>query len=256
CMRFFPSSSNIVPGEYDPRAPARLDYHLDPFNAAKGHSLHVRHILIPIVPQGQHLDQIDARTDSLDHLAAEQTDGARLDSAALRLHLPVAQAPKLIQGDRLRLGRYVIPDVSVWAFEARPGETSPLIEGERANYVFRLDSLYAAGTPPLAQIRDRVLAAARSEKKQAIARQHATLALAALASAPDLLQAGRARGLPVDKLGPFTRLNPPSAIARDPAVEGAAFGLRPGQRTEVLVGTTGCFMLQGLAHAASAPAAW
>src|SRR5439155_1063922 len=96
----------------------------------------------------------------------------------------------------------------------------------------------------------RVDAAARSEKKQAIARQHATLALAALASAPDLLQAGRARGLPVDKLGPFTRLNPASAIARDPAVEGAAFGLRPGQRTGVLVGTTGCFILQGIAHQA------
>ena len=180
------------------------------------------------------------------------------DSAAQRLHLPVAQAPKLIQGDRLTLGRYVIPDVSVWAFEARSGETSPLIEGERANYVFRLDSLYAAGTPPLAQVRDRVLAAARSEKKHAIARQRATEALAVLASAPDLLQGGRARGLPVDRLGPFTRLNPPSAIAREPAVEGAAFGLRPGQRTGVLVGTTGggCFILQGIARQAADSAAW
>ena len=254
--QFLAALRRLAPGELSQPAPSSFGYHLIRVDAAKGDSLHVRHILIPIVPQGQHLDQIDARTDSLDHLAAEQTDGARLDSAALRLHLPGAQAPKLIQGDRLRLGRYVIPDVSVWAFEARPGETSPLIEGERANYVFRLDSLYAAGTPPLAQIRDRVLAAARSEKKQAIARQHATLALAALASAPDLLQAGRARGLPVDKLGPFTRLNPASAIARDPAVEGAAFGLRPGQRTGVLVGTTGCFILQGIAHQAADSAAW
>src|SRR5439155_451184 len=184
------------------------------------------------------------------------TDGSRLDSAAQRLHLPVAAGPKLIQGDRLTLGRYVIPDVSVWAFEARPGETSPLIEGERGNYVFRLDSLYAAGTPPLAQIRDRVLAAARVEKKKVIARQRAAEALVALASAPDLLQAGRARGLPLEKLGPFTRLNPPSAIARDLVVEGAAFGLRPGQRTGVLVGTTGCFILQGIAHQAADSAAW
>ena len=254
--QFLAALRRLAPGELSQPAPSSFGYHLIRVDAAKGDSLHVRHILIAIVPQGRHLDQIDARTDSLDHLAAEQTDGARLDSAALRLHLPVAQAPKLIQGDRLTLGRYVIPDVSVWAFEARPGETSPLIEGERANYVFRLDSLYAAGTPPLAQIRDRVLAAARSEKKQAIARQHATLALAALASAPDLLQAGRVRGLPVDKLGPFTRLNPASAIARDPAVEGAAFGLRPGQRTGVLVGTTGCFILQGIVHQAADSAAW
>src|SRR5213082_1739906 len=246
----------LTPGELGQPALSSFGYHLIRVDAAKGDSLHVRHILIPTVPQGQHLDQIDARTDSLDHLAAEQTDGSRLDSAAQRLHLPVAAAPKLIQGDRLTLGRYVIPDVSVWAFEARPGETSPLIEGERGNYVFRLDSLYAAGTPPLAQIRDRVLAAARVEKKKVIARQRAAEALSALAAAPDLLQAGRARGLPVDKLGPFTRLNPPSGIAREPAVEGAAFGLRPGQRTGVLVGTTGCYILQEIAHQAADSAAW
>src|SRR5438445_9588985 len=220
--QFLAALRRLTPGELSQPALSSFGYHLIRVDAAKGDSLHVRHILIPIVPQGQHLDQIDARTDSLDHLAAEQTDGSRLDSAAQRLHLPVAAAPKLIQGDRLTLGRYVIPDVSVWAFEARPGETSPLIEGERGNYVFRLDSLYAAGTPPLAQIRDRVLAAARVEKKKVIARQRAAEALVALASAPDLLQAGRARGLPLEKLGPFTRLNPPSAIARDLVVEGAA----------------------------------
>jgi len=253
---FLAALRRLTPGELGQPALSSFGYHLIRVDAAKGDSLDVRHILIPIVPQGQHLDQIDARTDSLDHLAAEQTDGSRLDSAAQRLHLPVAAAPKLIQGDRLTLGRYVIPDVSVWAFEARPGETSPLIEGERGNYVFRLDSLYAAGTPPLAQIRDRVLAAARVEKKKVIARQRAAEALVALASAPDLLQAGRARGLPLEKLGPFTRLNPPSAIARDLVVEGAAFGLRPGQRTGVLVGTTGCFILQGIAHQAADSAAW
>ena len=254
--QFLAALRRLTPGELGQPALSSFGYHLIRVDAAKGDSLHVRHILIPIVPQGQHLDQIDARTDSLDHLAAEQTDGSRLDSAAQRLHLPVAAAPKLIQGDRLTLGRYVIPDVSVWAFEARPGETSPLIEGERGNYVFRLDSLYAAGTPPLAQIRDRVLAAARVEKKKVIARQRAAEALVALASATDLLQAGRARGLPLEKLGPFTRLNPPSAIARDLLVEGAAFGLRPGQRTGVLVGTTGCFILQGIAHQAADSAAW
>src|SRR5437588_2785693 len=215
--QFLAALRRLTPGELSQPALSSFGYHLIRVDAAKGDSLHVRHILIPIVPQGKHLDQIDARTDSLDHLAAEQTDGARLDSAAQRLHLPVAQASRLIQGDRLTLGRYVISDVSVWAFEARPGETSPLIEGERANYVFRLDSLYAAGTPPLAQIRDRVLGVARYEKKKAIARQRAALALAELASAPDLLQAGRARGLPGERLGPFPRRNPPSAIPRERA---------------------------------------
>src|SRR5205807_1175637 len=119
--QFLAALRRLTPGELGQPALSSFGYHLIRVDAAKGDSLHVRHILIPVVPRGQHLDQIDARTDSLDHLAAEQTDGSRLDSAAQRLHLPVAAAPKLIQGDRLTLGRYVIPDVSVWAFEARQG---------------------------------------------------------------------------------------------------------------------------------------
>src|SRR5881409_2339918 len=89
--QFLAALRRLTPGELGQPALSSFGYHLIRVDAAKGDSLHVRHILIPDVPRGQHLDQIDARTDSLDHLAAEQTDGARLDSAALRLHLPVAQ---------------------------------------------------------------------------------------------------------------------------------------------------------------------
>jgi len=39
-------------------------------------------------------------------------------------------------------------------------------------------------------------------------------------------------------------------------VEGAALGLRPGQRTGVLVGATGCVILQGVTHQAADSAAW
>ena len=63
---------------------------------------------------------------------------------------------------------YVIPDVSVWAFEREPGETSPVIEGEAAYYVFRLDSLIPEGIPPLAAVRDQVLSLARVEKKKTL----------------------------------------------------------------------------------------
>ena len=49
------------------------------------------------------------------------------------------------QGSKVQLGTYVIPDAAVWAFQAKEGETSPVIEGERGLYVFRLDSLHDAG---------------------------------------------------------------------------------------------------------------
>lgn len=254
--QFLAGMRGLTPGSVSAPVQSSFGYHLIRIEAAKGDSLHVRHILVPIVPQGKHLDEIDARTDSLDRLAAEQTDGSRLDAAAKQLGLPVALAPKLVEGDRLTLGKYVIPDVSIWAFQARPGETSPVIEGERAYYVFRLDSLDQAGVVPLARVRDRVIEAARYEKKKEIARQRVEQALSLVASAPDLLQAGRAHDLPVEKYGPFTRLDPPGAFAREPLVVGAAFALRPGDKSGVLAGQTAFFILQGIAHVAADSAAW
>src|SRR6266480_4521654 len=231
-------------------------YHLIRVDSVKGDSARVRHILVPIALQGAHLDAVDARTDTLDRLAADQNNGSRLDSAAHRLNLPLAHAPKLIEGERLTLGSSTIPDVSVWAFEARPGETSPVIDAAQASYVFRLDSLEAAGVPPLASIRARVLAAARFEKKKAVARERADQAAAVLRDAGDLLSAGRARGYRVEKLGPFTRVTAPAQFARNPLVLGAAFGLRRGERSGVIADETGWFVLQGLAHVDADSAAW
>lgn len=252
---FADAMRRLAPGALSQPVLTEFGYHLIRVDAAKGDSLHVRHILIPVGLQGEHLDTVDARTDTLDRIAAEQTDGSRLDSAAHRLGLPLAHAPKLAQGDRLTLGKYVIPDVGVWAFEARPGETSPVIEGARASYVFRLDSLNPGGVPALAQIRGRVLEAARYEKKKAVARERAERIAAALKDATDLL-AARARGFPIEKAGPFTRIAPAGELARDPMVLGAAFGLHPGEKTGLLAGETGFFLLQSIARTPADSAAW
>jgi peptidyl-prolyl cis-trans isomerase D len=246
----------LTPGALSEPVLTDFGFHLIRIDAAKGDSVRVRHILVPVALQGAHLDAVDARTDTLDRLAADQTDGSRLDSAARQLDLPLARAPKLIHGERLTLGTNTIPDVGVWAFEARPGETSPVIDAARGSYVFRLDSLEAAGVPPLPQIRARVLAAARHEKKKVVARERAQQAAAALSATTDLLAAGRARGYRVEKLGPFTRVTAPAEFARNPVVLGAAFGLRPGERSDVIADETGWFVVQTLARAGADSAAW
>src|SRR2546426_387383 len=245
--------------EFKQRAMAFLSFgsHLIRVDAAGGDSIRVRHILVPVVLQGAHLDAVDARADSLDGLAAEPTEPGALDSAARRLHLPLERAPTLVQGERLVLGGRAVPDVSVWAFEGRvPGETSPVIEGPAAYYVFRLDSLAPERVPTLAEIRDRVLERARSERKKEIARQRAEQLAARLRQAKDLLRAGAAAGLAVEKLGPFTRVQPPAKLSVEPLVLGAAFGLRPGETSGLLAGQTGYFLLQSLARVPADSAAW
>jgi peptidyl-prolyl cis-trans isomerase D len=243
-------------GRVSEPVPSRFGYHLIRVDSARDDSVRVRHLLVPIVLQGKHLDAVDARADTLERLAAEQSDPARLDSASRRLGLPIARAPLLVAGERLRLGGDVVPDVSVWAFNAQPGETSPLIEGPRALYVFRLDSLRPAGVPPLSAVRDRVAAAARAAKKRALVRARAEAVAAMLRDATDLRAAARAHGIRAETLGPFTRVAPPAELARDPLVLGAAFGLARGARSGLIAGETGFFLLQAVARTAADSAAW
>lgn len=234
----------------------QFGYHLIRVDQAQGDSLKVRHILVPVGLQGEHLEYVEARADTLERIAAERADPTVLDSAARRLNLQVSPTYQLIQGDRFTLGRYVIPDVGVWAFEAPVGETSPVIEAVPAFYVFRLDSIVPEGVPPMEQIRDRVAAAVRLEKQKVIAKRRADSLAAALKDHPDLAAVAAARGLEVQRFGPFTRLRPPSYLAREPEVIGASFGLRVGERSPVISGENGYFIIESLGRKLADSSAW
>lgn len=246
----------LRPGQVSPPVLTQFGYHLIRVDAARGDSLKVRHILVPIEPQGEHLEYVEARADSLERFAADQPDGALLNSAARRFNLPLSPQYRIVEDEPLELGRYRIPDVSVWAFEARVGETSPMIEAIPAYYVFRLDSLVPGGVPPLADVRKQVLDAVRVEKLKAIAQRRADSVAAAWRGTPNLLAAGAARGLPVQRFGPFTRLNPPSYLAREPVAVGAAFGLRGGERSGVIAGEGGYFIVESLGRKLADSSAW
>src|SRR5688572_19259111 len=89
--QFLAGMRALRPGQLSQPVLSRFGYHLIRIDAAKADSVRVRHILIPIVPQGGHLDEIEARADTLERLAADQTDGSRLDAAVGQLGLPVAK---------------------------------------------------------------------------------------------------------------------------------------------------------------------
>jgi parvulin-like peptidyl-prolyl isomerase len=254
--QFLEGLRGLTVGQLSRPTRSSFGYHLIRIDAAKGDSVRVRHILVPIELTGAHRDSVEALTDSLDRLTAERDSGWLLDSVARRFGLPVGKAPKLVEGERMVLGQYVIPDVGVWAFERRPGETSPVIEGEVAYYVFRVDSLMPEGVPPLPEVRDRVLYQARIAKKSTLWRERADQIAAALKSAQSLLDAARARGLAAERHGPFTRLRPPPILQLEPKVVGTAFGLRVGERSGVVVGEHRAFLLESLARKLADSTAW
>ena len=207
-------------------------------------SVTARHILLAWGRIGARRDTLEAQADSLDRLAAEQTDPAALDSAARKLGSDVQHGPLLSQGQPYVLGRYRIPDVGVWAFEAKPGETSPVIETSGAFYVFRLDSLSPAGVPPLAEVRDRATAAVMAEKKHAAAEAIARDAERRLNGGQSLDQVAEALRLQTTTLGPFTRTATVPVLGTASEAVGAAFRLRVGERSRLLGNGEDFFFIQ------------
>lgn len=254
--QFLAGLRSLKPGQISTPVTTQFGHHLIRIDQVKGDSMKVRHILIPVALEGDHLTQVESRADSLERIAAERTDPATLDSAARRLGLQVSPTYQIIEGNRFQLGRYVIPDVSIWAFEAPLGETSPIIEAAPAYYVFRVDSVTPEGIPPLDQIRERVQSAVRLEKQKVLAQRRADSLATALPSTGTLVAAARSRGLEVQQFGPLTRLRPPGYLGREPVVLGTAFSLGVGERSGVINGEGGYFIIESLGRKLADSSAW
>ncbi len=224
---------------------SQFGFHIIEVTSRKGNKAKGRHILFPIEVTGAHRDQLDAQADSLEHLGAERSDPAALDTVARALKLRIGHTAPVQQGTKVQLGQLVVPDAGVWAFQAKAGATSPVIETSFAYYIFRLDSLHDAGVPPLAEIRPAVMSATRDQKKWAAARQLAKDYLKRVEGGSSLADAAKAMKLPHREFGPFSRINPPLT---NPVVVGTAFGLKEGERSGVLDTKDGIYVIETLQH--------
>ena len=232
---------------------SQFGYHIIEITSRKGNKARGRHILIPIEVAGAHRDQLDAEADSLERLGADKADPAALDTAARALKLPIGKAAPVQEGTKVQVGTLVVSDAGVWAFEAKPGATSQVIEAPIAYYVFRLDSLQPAGVPPLGQVRQAVAYQVRAEKKRERAREIARDYEKRVAAGGSLASVADSMKLPYKEFGPFSRINPPLT---DPVVVGTAFGLDAGQRSGMLDTKDGIYFIKALEHTKADSAAF
>lgn len=216
-------------------------YHLIEISRRKGTTAAGRHILIPIEIAGAHRDLLDAQADSLEELGANRLDPAALDTVARALQLAIGAATPVQKGTQLQLGRSVIPDAGAWAFQAKVGEVSPIIETTNGYYLFRLDSIAAEGVPPLEAIRDAVTISLVQEKKTALALALAQDYLKRVREGSTMEQAATALNLPYRELGPFSRVGTP---VPNPVLTGAVFGLPVGQVSDVLDTDDGMYVVR------------
>ena len=224
---------------------SQFGLHLIEITSRNGKKAKGRHILFPIEVTGEHRDLLDAEADSLERLGADRADPAALDTVAHALKLQIGKSNPVQEGTKVQLGQFVVPDAGVWAFQAKPGATSSVIETPSAYYLFRLDSLHLAGVPALAEIRPVVEYAAREDRKLGAARQVAKDYMKRLSEGSTMAQAATAMKLAHREFGPFSRVSPPLT---SPTVVGTAFGLDVGQRSGILDTKDGIYVIEALEH--------
>lgn len=253
---FADAAMALNPGEISDPVLTSYGYHIIRLQSKSETGYHASHILVPIELQGDHLDEVESLGDSLDFHAAELEDPTALDLTASMLEIPIEQAAPLSQGDRLRIGAYVIPDVGIWAFQTFEGETSHVIEADHAYYVFRLDRLEEEGTPPLEEIIDEVTFRATNARKWELAETLATQVHQDLESGMSFENAAVTHGLRSQALDAFTRLVPGPVIAGAPEAIGAAFGLPIGQTSGPIKTDQAIFFVQPTARVPADSAAF
>jgi peptidyl-prolyl cis-trans isomerase D len=222
---------------------SQFGFHLIEITGRAGKKAKGRHILFPIEVTGAHLEQLESQADSLEQLGAERNDPAALDTVARALNLRIARATPVQEGTKVQIGNLVVPDAGVWAFQAQPGATSPVIETSMAYYLFRLDSVHQSGVPPLNQVRSAVASAVRDQKKWKAARELAQEYIKRVEAGASMAEAAAAMKLPYREFGPFSRVNPPLT---NPVVVGAAFGLKEGELSGVLDTKDGIYVLKAV----------
>ncbi len=217
--------------------------HLIEVESRKADTFKGRHILVPIEVTGAHRTALDRRADSLEQIAAERLEPSALDTAAAALKLQLRKAGPLAEGSRLSTpDAGAIPDVSVWAFQAKPGEESAVIEAQQSYVVFRLDSMQAEGVPPLSAIRAVVESRVRDVKKRAAARD---LAVGLAAQGSPLKRLATGTGLSYQELGPFARLSSPLS---ESTLIGAAFAAGSGQVSGPAPSEAGVYIFESLSR--------
>jgi peptidyl-prolyl cis-trans isomerase D len=252
-------------------------------------SLPVGQVSEPVVTQfGVHLVKVDSRTGdqaSARHilLAFEKNDAEverieaqlqQVATAGLQRGLKAAAAgqPNVTfrEGIEVSAANPMIPGVGPaiaalnWAQEESanraagddPERVSEVLETADALYVVEMESYHAAGETPLAEATPAIRQQLVYDRRREAGRVEAQKMVAEIRGGRTLEQVAQARGLTVQRAGPFTRVEANPVLGQANAAVGAAFGTPIGQVGPVAVTPAGVLLVRPVARTAADRRTW
>jgi peptidyl-prolyl cis-trans isomerase D len=242
-------------GELSQPVLSPFGFHLIRVDERKGDTLSLRHILVSIKASDSAITRVDKEADKLSREAANSEQGAKLDSAAKTLGLPLMKVQAFEDQPAVAGGR-LIPSVSAWAFGGpRPGETSELFDDDNGYYLARLDSLQPGGEANFENVKEEVrarVAAQRAVDKLVPEAQK----LATAAAGSTLESAAQQAGKKVDTTPMFTRSSMVPGLGQFSEPIGAAFALPVGAVSQPVKAEDGVFVLRVDKRVLSDSSAW
>jgi parvulin-like peptidyl-prolyl isomerase len=208
----------------------QFGYHIIKVSSRTNDEADVSHILIPITRSQENEDRLLDRADSLETLGQDLP----LQQVAARMGLRIRDG-ELNDSTPFLPGVGAADDAAQWIFkDGQPGEISEVFETPQVYYMVELVSKRESGVASLdattPMIRQKLIAQKKIEK----AKESARNIVDKIRAGTPLDQAAVQAKLQVQSAGPFTRIEFVPGLGRANAAVGTAFGLKPGQVSDVV----------------------
>ncbi|MGD2069007.1 MAG: peptidyl-prolyl cis-trans isomerase [Gemmatimonadota bacterium] len=240
-------------GEVQGPIRSRFGYHILEAEERWGQdSVRLRHVLVPIERTDDSEIELLTRADSLEDLGEDLP----LAEAAEALGLEVVDA-QLTDQFAFVAGAGQVGEGADWAFEeAMPGDVSPVFETSEAFYALELIDSSPGGVLPFEEARATIQRILSQQKKLERAEEEGRQIVATIRGGTSLPDAAAENGLRVASAGPFARNDFVPGLGRQNAAVGVAFGLAPGEVSDVVTTENNAFILEQVARTPADSTQW
>lgn len=220
---------------------SQFGYHIIRVNSRQGEEADVSHILIPIERSTEYEERLLNLADSLETMGETMS----LAEAARRMNLRVREG-EINDAAPVLAGVGDASDAAQWAFREveEAGEVSSVFETPTAYYMVELVSKVDEGTPALEQVSAEIERILKLEKKVELAKPQARTLLQRIRKGESMDAVAAGARLAAQPAGPFTRLDIVPGMGRANAAIGTAFGMKPGQLSDVVESENMLYIIQ------------
>ena len=128
----------------------------------------------------------------------------------------------------------IVPPFAEAAFSLKEGEVSGIVETQFGLHLIKLEKIRPANVTTLAAAREQIIAELKAQRGKDLTFQMANKAYEGIMQAGSLDKYATGAATPVQTTDYFTQANPPKALAGQPALLKAIFGLKKGELSSLL----------------------